>query len=68
MSYFEVKTHEEIIEDIYDNVREGYDAKIPMINYASFLYEKNKKEKLTINDWLTRINLEIELRRVKDGL
>lgn len=68
MSYFEVKTHKEIIEDIYDNLREGYDTKIPMINYASFLYEKNKKEKLTINDWLTRINLEIELRKVKDGL
>ena len=41
MTYFEVKTHEEIIEDIYDNIREGYDTKIPIINYASFLYEKN---------------------------
>jgi len=68
MSYFEQNTHEQIIDDIFENVKEGYDTSIPILNYASFLFEKNEKENLTIKDWLKRINLEIELRKTKENL
>jgi len=63
--YFDHKTHEEIITDILDNVREGYDQSLQTLNYACFLSEKNKKENITIQDWVKRINLEIHLKSQK---
>lgn len=67
MSYFEEKTHEQIIDDIYENIIEGYDTALPILNYATFLHHKNKNENVTIHDWLKRINFEIDLRYTKDS-
>lgn len=67
MSYFEEKTHEQIIDDIYENIVEGYDTKLPILNYATFLHNKNKNEDVTVHDWLKRINFEIDLRSTKDS-
>jgi len=67
MSYFEEKTHEQIIDDIYENIVEGYDTTLPILNYATFLHNKNKNEKVTVHDWLKRINFEIDLRSTKDS-
>jgi hypothetical protein len=61
MSYFEEKTHEEIIEDILDNKKEGYDFTLPILNYANYLFHKKSNPDLTMQDWLDRINLEIYL-------
>lgn len=36
MSDFEEKTHEQIIDDIYENIVEGYDTTLPILNYDIF--------------------------------
>mgnify|MGYP003343454625 FL=1 len=63
--YFDHKTHEQIITDIFENVREGYDQSLQMLNYACFLSQKNKTENITVQDWLKRVKFEIDLKMTK---
>lgn len=66
MSYFEKRTHEDIIDEIFENVKEGYDTSLIILNYATFLYSESNDENISIHDWLKRINLEIELKSSKE--
>lgn len=66
--YFDEKTHEEIIDEIFDNILEGYDQSLQTLNYACYLHEENKNEKITVQDWVKRINFEIDLKLTKKEL
>jgi hypothetical protein len=63
--YFDEKTHEEVIYEMIDNIKDGYNQSLQTLNYACFLHEKNKNEKLTVQDWVKRINFEIDLKLAK---
>jgi hypothetical protein len=66
--YFDEKTHEEVIYEMIDNIKDGYNQSLQTLNYACFLHEKNKNEKLTVQDWVKRINFEIDLKLTKMDL
>ena len=51
-----------------DNIKDGYNQSLQTLNYACFLHEKNKNEKLTVQDWVKRINFEIDLKLTKVDL
>ena len=42
--YFDEKTHEEVIYEMIDNIKDGYNQSLQTLNYACFLHEKNKNE------------------------